>query len=186
MTLLFSDGLNEALIALLVKKFRERTPGFLGRTAIQKLCYFARELGAPLSYTFQIYHYGPFSDRLATDLDFMLADRVLTDESNDRSKYSSYRLGPEAQTLLVKYDYQLKDFERLIESIAASLGKLRPEELEIVSTLHFIFQRLRTARGANPDKQAVIKEFTAHKGDKFDSSRIQTVYDQLVEGRLIE
>jgi len=185
MAVVFSDGLDQALVVMIVKNFESRGKGYLGRTAIQKLCYFAQEMGAPISYSFQIYHYGPYSDQLASAVDFMLAERVISDQSFDPAKYSSYCLGPNANELLEKYDSGLRKWNDLIESIVSVLGGLQPDELELVATLRFVFQRLRIAEEREPSKTKVIDEFTSYKGSKFDRKVVDTVYDLMMKVGLL-
>ena len=56
-------GHVEALVAEVVRSRVTLSPGGSpGRTAVQKLCYFAQVLGVPLHLDFQIHHYGPFSN----------------------------------------------------------------------------------------------------------------------------
>ena len=38
--------------------------GYLGRTALQKIVYFLQISGVPMRYRFDIYHYGPYCDRI--------------------------------------------------------------------------------------------------------------------------
>jgi uncharacterized protein YwgA len=57
----FADKIADALLAYLIKSFNEAGDRTLGRTILQKLCYFAKASGVPLPFRFEIYHYGPFS-----------------------------------------------------------------------------------------------------------------------------
>ncbi len=185
MSLMFCNGPDEALVALVVKQFQEQISGFLGRTAIQKLCYFSRELRVPFSYRFSIYHYGPYSDDLASALDYMVADHVLVDTSPDRQRYSNFRLGPNASELLTRYRDAVKEWEETIVAVATAFGDLRPETLELMATVHFAHQRLK-ASGRTPTKENVVDEFRGEKGDKFNIEEIQRAYRALKEARVLE
>ena len=179
MGLVLSDGPDEALVALVVKQFQEHVSGgFLGRTAIQKLCYFSRELGVPFSYRFSIYHYGPYSDDLATAIDYMLAERVLNDQSRDRQRYSRFVLGPSAEGLLSRHKDAVGRSQPIIRSVAQAFGDFSPEALELMATVHFVHERLR-ATGVMPSEEDVIQEFIEEKGDKFKLDQICDAYRSL-------
>jgi uncharacterized protein YwgA len=175
MALQLCDGPDEALVALVVKQFREHVSGFLGRTAIQKLCYFSRELGVPFSYRFSIYHYGPYSDHLATAIDYMIAEHVLTDQSPDRQRYSNFALGPNAEELLSRHKDTVRQSELLIRSVAQAFGDFSPETLELMATVYFVHERLR-ATGVTPAEDEVIQEFLQEKASKFELDEICDAY----------
>ena len=61
--LAYSDDLVSAFMTAVVGSFeRQRMNSYLGRTAMQKLIYFIKELGAPVPCSFDIYMYGPYSN----------------------------------------------------------------------------------------------------------------------------
>ncbi len=88
------------LILKTIEKFVQANPtGWLGRTAIQKLCYFSKELGskelgAPFDVYFQMHQYGPYSERLAQMLFQLEIDDLIEDRSEDPARYSNFRLTP--------------------------------------------------------------------------------------------
>jgi uncharacterized protein YwgA len=154
----YSDDLRSAFMAAIVRSYEKRIGGghFLGRTAIQKLVYFAKTLGVPIPCSFEIYTYGPYSDAVTFSVDSMLADDVLKDISKDPQKYSNYRLGDNANELLNAYQTVIEPHQRVINMVVESLGNFGPQQLELVATLHFIHQRLKqilpqgTVEGAGP------------------------------------
>src|ERR1022692_4227645 len=101
-TLVYSDNLLSAFTAAIIRSYQQHVGGrhYLGRTAIQKLVYFAKTLGVPIPSSFEIYTYGPYSDAVTFSVDSMLADDVLKDVSKVPQKYSNYRLGDSANKLL--------------------------------------------------------------------------------------
>ena len=82
------------------RRLRIRTACYLGRTAIQKILYFLQISGVPMRYRFDIYHYGPYCDRLSRDVEWLMADGVLKDASSNTRKYSNYRPDAAAEELL--------------------------------------------------------------------------------------
>ncbi len=186
MELTFSNNLRAAYLAEFVRAFQKHYPsGFLGRTAIQKLTYFARATGVPVPCSFEIYNYGPYSDQVTFAVDGLLADQVLMDTSPNSSKYSNYRLTvgkdlfpPELQRRVVPHKEQ-------IERVVKNLGHFRPEQLELIATLHFVHHRLESAHGKKPAQSAVIAEFLRIKGDKFGKDEVAAWYGSLKNAGLV-
>jgi uncharacterized protein len=185
--LAYSDDLRSAFIAAIVRSY-EKSVGnghFLGRTAIQKLVYFAKTLGVPVPCSFEIYTYGPYSDAVTFSVDSMLADDVLQDTSKAPNKYSDYRLGDNAMELLNAYQADIDPHQREIDAVVQSLGSFEPQQLELVATLHFIHQRLKHILRRTPPKDKVLEEFRRIKKDKFLLDEVDGFYNALKEAELI-
>ena len=185
MELTFSNNLRAAYLTEFVRAFQKYYPsGFLGRTAIQKLTYFARATGVPVPCSFEIYNYGPYSDQVTFAVDGLLADQVLMDTSTN-CKYSNYRLvGGKAlfpQDLLRK----VVPHKEQIECVVKNLGHFRPEQLELIATLHFVHHRLESTHRKKPAQSTVIAEFHKIKGDKFDKGEVTAWYGALKNARLV-
>ena len=110
---------------------------YLGRTAMQKLVYFAKAVGVPIPCSFEIYTYGPYSDTVTFSVDSLLADDVLEDISKDPQSYSNYRLGANASEILNTYERLISPHREKIDAVVKSLGSFKPHELELIATLHF-------------------------------------------------
>jgi hypothetical protein len=185
--LAYSDDLRSAFMAAIVRSFEKWVGGghYLGRTAIQKLVYFAKTLGVPIPCSFEIYTYGPYSDAITFSVDSMLADDVLKDISKDQNKYSSYRLGDNANELLNAYRTVIEPHLRAIDAVVQSLGSFEPKQLELIATLHFIHQRLKQIQRQEPPKDQVLAEFRRVKKDKFRLEEVDGFYDALKRAELI-
>lgn len=186
MELTFSNNLRAAYLTEFVRAFEKFYPnGFLGRTAIQKLTYFARAMDVPIPCSFEIYNYGPYSDQVAFTVDGLLADEVLRDESPNTSKYSNYRLSDRAIAFPHELEKQVAPFRSQIAVVVKNLGNFRPEQLELIATLHFVHHR-EAALGKRPTPSSVISEFYRIKGDKFERSEVMSWYDALKRAGLVE
>jgi uncharacterized protein YwgA len=184
--LTFSNNLRAAYLAEFVRAFERLYPnGFLGRTAIQKLTYFARAMGVPIPCSFEIYNYGPYSDQVAFTVDGLLADEVLRDTSPNSSKYSNYRLAREGVAFPMELDRQVAPFRAQIAAVVKNLGNFRPEQLELIATLHFVHHR-QAALGKRPTQSSVIAEFCRIKGDKFEKNEVTNWYDALKRAGLVD
>lgn len=184
--LTFSNNLRAAYLAEFVRAFQVHFPnGFLGRTAMQKLAYFARATGVPVPCSFEIYNYGPYSDQLTFAVDGLLADEVLVDTSPNSSRYSNYRLATEKPVFPQVLERKISPFRRQIDSVVKNLGSFRPEQLELIATLHFVHHRLESAQAKKPTQAAVITAFSRIKGSKFGKSEVTHWYSALRNAGLV-
>jgi len=184
--LTFSNNLRGAYLAEFVRAFQKHYPnGFLGRTAIQKLTYFARATGVPVPCSFEIYNYGPYSDQVTFAVDGLLADQVLMDTSTNSSKYSNYRLAVEKPVFPQELQRKVGPHKAQIECVVKNLGHFRPAQLELIATLHFVHHRLASTHGKKPAQSAVIAEFLGIKGDKFDKDEVAAWYGALKNAGLV-
>ena len=185
--LAYSDDLLSAFTAAIIRSYEKHVGGrhYLGRTAIQKLVYFAKTLGVPIPCSFEIYTYGPYSDSVTFSVDSMLADDVLKDISNVPHKYSNYRLGDNADEILNAYKPLIEPYQCVIDDVVQSLGNFEPQQLELVATLHFIHQRLKQILRREPSKEQVLEDFRRIKKDKFGREEVDSFYNALKGAQLI-
>jgi uncharacterized protein len=177
--LTFSNDLCAAFLTAIVKSHQSRHPGhFLGRTAVQKLTYFTQVLGAPIPCSFDIYTYGPYSDTVAFTVDSLLAD------ASQNSKYSNYRPARNADYLLDLYAEDIRPYQDVIDRVVESLGAFRPNDLELIATLHFVARRQRQRTGKLV-KPCVVDEFKSIKKNKFTDQQIDGWYNALASATLI-
>jgi uncharacterized protein YwgA len=174
-------------MAAIIRSYQEQVGGrhYLGRTAIQKLVYFAKTLGVPIPCSFEIYTYGPYSDSVTFSIDSMMADDVLKDISNAPQKYSNYRLGDNADEILSAYRPAIEPYQKVIDAVVHSLGSFEPQQLELVATLHFIHERLKHILRRDPSEEQVLEEFRKVKKDKFSRQEVEGFYKALKSARLI-
>jgi uncharacterized protein YwgA len=183
--LVYSNDTCSAFLAAIVRSFEENHPnGYLGRTAVQKLTYFAKAMGVPIPCSFGIYTYGPYSDTVTFSMESLLADEVVVDRS-PKPDYSNYRLGEHATDLLDAFDGEISPNVETIDRVVRALGGFRPQELELIATIHFIAMRQRQIRRREPGKSDVISEFKSIKGDKFGQQEVSAWYDALKKAGLI-
>ena|SRR5579862_5761614 len=185
--LAYSNNACSAFVAAIVESYQRLIDGrhYLGRTAVQKLVYFAKVLGVPVPCSFEIYTYGPYSDAITFAVDSMLADDVLKDISNEPNDYSNYRLGDNAGEILKSYRSLLDPYRSAIDAVVSSLGNFKPPQLELVATLHFIHNRLKQISRQDPPKDQVLNEFRRVKKGKFSELEIETFYSALKTANLI-
>ena len=133
----FADKAADALVACLIKSYTEVSNNTLGRTILQKLCYFANASGVPLPFRFEIYHYGPFSQEIFDRTENLLLDDVIEDLSGDRGR-SNFVPGPNLDSFLGRFDETIRQHETKLHRVARMFSHLDPSEMELVSTIHYI------------------------------------------------
>ena len=180
--LLLSTDLNHAVVAYLIKKYAEISKIKLGRTILQKLCYFAKSHGVPLPFRFEIYHYGPFSQEIFETTEDLIVDEVLSNQSSDPG-VSHYVPGPKCEVLLHQFEDALAKYRGILDTVADTFSELSPSQMELVSTIHYIHS---SSRKKAPSKSEVVDTVYEIKKPKFDREFVDKVYDVLLGATLLD
>jgi hypothetical protein len=190
MTLYLAKTIQHALMALTIKKahgnFTSQSSGYLGRTALQKIMYFLVRRGLPLDYHFDIYHYGPFCQDVYHNVEWLIADGVVRDASENQAKYSNYVPDSQMDALLEKFESQVKEHEPIVDEVVSIFAELPPEDLELIATLDYLYQEERAKQIHPPKKDTVVARFLEVKGDKFGEKRLSYIYDILAKAKIFE
>jgi uncharacterized protein YwgA len=160
--------------------------GYLGRTALQKILYFLQRAGVPMRYQFDIYHYGPYCDRISRDVEWLVADGVLQDISSSPERYSNYHSTEAARELLQAHAAALQTHQDTINKVVPILLPLDPEHLELLATLDYLYRQITAGGGSGPWKERIIARFMAVKKDRFPRTAVSDAYDSMMHANLIE
>ena len=107
-----------------------------GRTALMKLAYFAQELkGVPLGYNFTLYSYGPFDSSVLSDLDIAQTMTAVNVRVNYHGLGYGYQITARPEW---KPSKEIARYSVAIEEIVERFGRLKPSELELLSTLVYV------------------------------------------------
>jgi len=184
--MVYSDNVGAAYVGAIVELFNKWHPDrYLGRTALQKLLYFAKALGVPLPFSFEIYTYGPYSDRVTFVAEAMLADETLQDTSKEPERYSNYRITERGKDLLERYSQHLEPHREVLEKVVRVFGRFDPNTLELIATLHFLARQVKRQWPEAPLKEEVLRRFLAIKGERFSQDDVSSWYKALEESGLI-
>jgi uncharacterized protein YwgA len=186
--LLFSNSKGHALLAYIIKCHHdlENSETYIGRTHIQKIPYVLKALGVPVSFSYQLYLYGPYSQDITFALDDLLADDVIDDVSDYKERYSSFVVGESADELIEKFKEYLEPHKDTIEKVVEIFSKFSPEQLELFTTLHYIYLEEKASSDTLPSKNDFIETFKKVKGDKFSEKEIEEMLDVMREINFIE
>lgn len=181
---LFQDKSPDALVAYLIKRYSEGSHLSLGRTILQKLCYFAKASGVPLPFRFEIYHYGPFSQEIFDVTENLLLNRVIDDRSGDPGK-SDYVPGQDSENFLSVFDGVIRKYKTKLDEVVATFADLDPSQMELISTIHYMHSSHREWFKKSPEKESVVSAVLDVKGDKFERQTVEMVYDILRNADLL-
>ncbi|KKM11066.1 hypothetical protein SY88_10430 [Clostridiales bacterium PH28_bin88] len=173
----FDYSFEDAVVAYVARQW-ESTTTQLGRTVMQKVCYFLKAKGVPIDYTFEMYHYGPYSQELYFRMDELVADGILEDMSVTPSK-SVYVTGDRDKEILDRHWNLLEPYREDINQIIKLLTNFRPVDLEMLATIHYFQTSYAKFYKNPPAKEFVIAKVVETKKDKFDSDLISRAYDAL-------
>jgi len=113
------------------------------------------------------------------DVERMVAYGILKDLSNDRQRYSDYRPGPDAKRILDEDRGAVDMYAPTIRKVTGLFKDLKPETLELISTLHFIDRRLRATGTGDAPRDQVLAEFHSVKADKFEKWKVEDAFDAM-------
>lgn len=179
---------NTTLVLATIDAFGGKHPTLqLGRTKLQKLCYFAGELGVPYDLQYQMYFYGPYSAQLEEIVRDFQVDGLVHDSSQDPERQSKYKITDTGKEYLVGETARVKKWMPILESVAKNLGAFKPEELELLATVKFTFDRQKSLSPKKSSmRKEVVKEVLQLKGEKFDKADVEGAYDNLVSAGLLK
>ncbi len=180
---------DQALVALVVQEgaqaLQASAEGYLGRTALQKILYFLQVFGVPMRYRFDVHHYGPFCAHILSDVDDMILDEIIVDKSLNQHKYSNYRAGDGADALIANFSEELRPHRQTVHDIVSALTPWTPDNLELLSTMHYSFRELQVSLQRAPTKKELVRRFREFKPDRFDNDEIDEAIKCLKQAKLI-
>jgi len=178
------SGRSDALVAYLIDAYTNVSQRNPGRTILQKLCYFAKASGVPLPFRFEIYHYGPFSQEIFDATERLLLDSAIEDASEDAGQ-SNYIPGPNLKLLLDRFSAEINQHKRHLRLVAEMFSPLNASQMELISTIHYLYKSHREWFDRAPKKHAVVASVLEVKGRKFSKEIVEEVYDLLRKAALL-
>jgi uncharacterized protein YwgA len=129
----------------------------LGRTALQKYLYLLQSNtdSEPL-YDFSIYTYGPFSSQVLADLD--VAESMGVVQIAQTAYGYDISPGPEAQRITALAGEFLEPLAGNLDKIFKDFGHFNAKELELRSTIIYVFQEMEKTHEALTDLTNTVHE----------------------------
>lgn len=183
----FNDFRIDAVIVKLVSVWNENSGNKMGRTTLQKLCYFAKAIDVPLGYRFRVHQYGPYSRELYEHIDDMVSYGLLNDEhaiNEQKPDTSSYSIGEYAADLLDTYKDEVSKQEDKIIFLINYFKSMPITKLELYSTTHYYYAANKGFyRDINEDELLLktIEKVLEVKKDKFSRDEVHDAYCTLLK-----
>ncbi|PAW76938.1 MAG: hypothetical protein B9S32_13500 [Verrucomicrobia bacterium Tous-C9LFEB] len=108
-----------------------------GRKKLQKTVHILKELGVPFSEKFEYSYYGMYSPQLKNEIDALVSESLLEEESVSSSHGICYRIKAKPTLRQLLLEVNGSEAGSWIE-IAKKLNSWSPQELEGISTLFFL------------------------------------------------
>lgn len=153
-------------IGLLLKKVE----AIETRKKFQKIVHILQVMDAPFPESYDFHHYGAYSAELRRELDAFKAEDLIIEPENS-GQFVSFTVKPTQKLLGLLDMLQLTEEPEWL-SWAAELNRKSPRELEGISTLLYLHQRLwpKTSwRG----KFTELKSHLAGEYDRFESEALR-------------
>lgn len=167
------SDLNKEILKYVIDQLGEKDSS---KIAVQKVIFFLREIGIPITYTFGPYAYGPYSKELNNDADELIFWEELVSYNN------GYKKGEKFSINLPKW---LRDsISEKIEEIRSVIEDFSFDSLELFGTVFYCIRSLQEIY-INPSFEKVQEEFKAWKGNKYLSNRIQQAYKKIMASMLV-
>jgi uncharacterized protein YwgA len=145
-----------ALVEVLARIDRERYHWPIGRTAFQKLVYFATEAGIPTGLRFERGSYGPFSAELKPLVTRLVNNGLIQEEQ--LGEMSSVRPGPTYGDAVKAYEDELREWEPIIERLVDLFLRMRTQDAEVATTVFFAAHSLAESADSEPSEIEVLEE----------------------------
>ena len=178
----FSQNPTHAVVAYLVSKYNDVNQVTLGRTTLQKLCYLSKAQGVPLSLSFDIHHYGPFSVDLFRVTDELIADKIIEDRIDDPAQ-SAYAAGARCISLLRQQRRKFRNHERTLDRIVNLFRGMSASKLELITTTHYIYCSQKVFK--TPIRKQVVDSVFKIKKRKFSRQEISETFQALKHANLL-
>lgn len=164
------SSLNTEILKYVIDKL-EKMKIPTDKIVVQKLMFYLKENGLPISYDYDMYAYGPYSKKLNHDADGLAFDKQLIISNR------SYRKGDNFISELTdkyknKIDDQIDKFRKLVDD------SFDFETMEIIGTTFYCYNALK-GFGLNSELIDVLEEFKGWKGGKYPDSKIQKAYNKI-------
>ena len=182
------DKMNEkakfGFLAYLLDRLGENR--YYGLIVTQKIVYFLQEaFDVPLPYQFYFYHFGPYDDTLDRDLRMMKGFGLINIGDDPPGAGYSIQVNEDAANESMQEAGEFIESNKpKIDQLLELFGEYTPSELELTSTIHFVWKNNKNGGTETQLREVVVKKVGKLK-PKFSQEEIERKYDYLVEQRMI-
>jgi uncharacterized protein YwgA len=171
-------------LAFILDKLGENR--YYGLIVAQKVVYFLKEaFSVDLPYNFYFYHFGPYSDALDWDLQMMKSFGFITIGADPKGTGYSIEVNKESSRESIQSAQNfIKQNNQKINRILKVFGGYEPGELELASTIHFVWKNNKNSQPKTRLRKVVVEKVKKLK-PKFTQKEIEKEYDYLIAEKII-
>jgi uncharacterized protein YwgA len=148
------------LLAYLARRLENKK---LGKTKLQKLVYFLLESrNVPLNYRYRFYTYGPYSDTLSGDLDYLSTIGALKVTYDAGVGGYNIKPGEKAEMLEKKSRAFLDSHKQAVDSVLEHLSDQNVRALELLSTVLYLYSNNGECRNSVDTLVAKARQLKPH------------------------
>lgn len=144
------------LVEILARITREPYRWPVGRTALQKIAYFATQEGLPTGLAFDRGSYGPFSPGLKPLVTRLVNNGLICEERVGRML--AVKPGPAYQDGIDEFRKRLEPWEKAISRVANLFLRMNTKQAEIAATVDFSTRALQNRMPGKPNELDVLEE----------------------------
>ena len=146
-----------ALVKILEEIENERYHYPVGRTSFQKIAYFATESGIPTGLSYRRSSYGPYAPELKWLVTRLVNNGLIREERLGRM--FAVKVGPTFTDAYRAYEHDLAAWKDTIEAVADLFMRMRTQQAELASTVHFAAKGIASKKKAEkPNESEVLSE----------------------------
>lgn len=171
-------------ISYILKQLGEKRL-YYGTIVVQKIMYFLQEAyGVELPYSFSFYHFGPYDDELDTHLKIMKIYDIIDIGSAPNGVGYSIKVQDKANEYIASAQSLIDSNKKKIDSALRLFGDLKPSDLELKATIHFVFKTNKDHIDSKCLKNVILDKAKSLK-PKFTPKQIENGYDFLSRENLL-
>ena len=168
------DDLNKEILKYVISKLaKEKIQS--ARIVVQKIMFYLKESGVPISYSYAPYAYGPYSKELGGDAnELALLDQIESSgfEYSMGQKFN-YNLAEDYKELI---DKKINEFKSYVDNYSFS-------SMELFGTTLYCIRSLEEM-GIEPNEEKVVYEFKTWKGNRYSEKNVIKMFNELRPGLL--
>ena len=150
-----------AIIEILSRIEKEPYHWQIGRTAFQKIVYFATEAGIPTKLAFKRGSFGPYSPDLKRRIAALVNNGLV--EEKPLGKMFAIYVGKTYWDARRAYEHSISAWTPVIEKVSDLFMRMNTQQAEIAATVHFAYLELKDHSSRTPQELEVLDHVLAWK-----------------------
>lgn len=150
-----------SIIIKISEKMKEKNYT-LGKTALQKLIFILKELyNVPVEYEYKLHIFGPYSEEISADLDYLSTNEVLKVDFQKHNTYTGYNILPfkNLKNIIDEEKGFIRKIDDEINKVINDFGNKTAKELELKATIIYIKKEGKIDKQELIDRVKEIKPY---------------------------